>query len=237
MTTDNQDTAPGIGHNDPVNKLLTKAHDLGAQKARGVDTLVQFGLMCVEAAYQGHIDLKKSKHGEGMDDAVHLYAAFEKGRSKASIFDHTSASGKVQATKLRSCVKLGGWTRGGTGQPIATVNKLMDIRRKLRNDPLSRSKLDDAYATLLRYARYQIKQNSVVDDVDVLTVFCLKKVSEPIGLQDYLSLTAKRLDDLRSGKAAGGTLRHSSANIVNALSALRGECTAVANNPDEDEED
>lgn len=220
-------TTPGVGHNDPVAALLAQAKELGAQKARGIDTLVQFGILCVHAAHNGHVDLMKNKHGDSVDDAVRLYAAFEKGRSAASIFDHTSASGKVQAAKLRTCVKLGGWTRGGVGEPIATMNKLMDIRRKLRNDPLMRPKLDDAYATLLRYGRFQIKQTEAVDDPETLRALCLKAEGKPVTLKEYLAATAKRLDDLRAGKAAGGTLRHTSPAVLNALSELRAECEAV----------
>lgn len=227
------DTTPGVGHNNPISLLLKQAHELGQAKARGVDTLVQFGLMCVNAAYDGKIDLTKNKHGDGLDDAVRLYTEFEKGRSKAAIFDHKSASGKVQAAKLRTCVKLGGWTRGGTGEPIATVNKLMAIRDKLRATPVLRTQLDDAYATLLRFARCQLKLTAVIDDADVLRGFCLKKEARGPTTQEYVAATLKRLDDLRAGKAAGGTLRRSSANIVNAISALRAECSDLELEDDE----
>lgn len=221
-----------IGNNDPVAKLMATVHELGVLKAKGVDTLVQFGLLCANAAYDGYIDLTKHKHGDNMDDAVRLYAEFEKGTSKASIFDHKSASGKVQAAKLRTCIKLGGSTRFGTGEPIATMNTLMDIRRKLRADPRTRTKLDDAYATLLRYARFQLKQTSVVDDPEVLRGFCIKTETAAGTLETYLAATVKRLDDLRAGKTDVG--RHTSANIVNALTALRDELVIVQNRGDDD---
>lgn len=227
-------TTPGKGHNDPVAQLLVQAKELGAQKARGIDTLVQFGILCVNAAYNGQIDQTKNKHGASIDDAVRLYAEFEKGRATASIFDHKSASGKVQAAKLRTCIKLGGWTRGGAGEPIATMNKLMDIRRRLRLDPIMRPKLDDAYATLLRWGRYQVKQTEVVDDPDALRAFCLKAEGLPMTLEDYLAGTAQRLDDLRSGKAAGGTLRHTSPAVLNALSELCAEIAHVKNSGDDE---
>lgn len=231
-TTKEEVATPGVGHNDPLGKLMLHVYELGTLKAKGVDTLVQFGLLCVDAAYSGHIDLAKHKHGDTVDDAVKLYAEFEKGRSKASVFDHKSASGKVQAAKLRTCIKLGGWTRGGTGQPLATVNKLMLIRAKLRQDPLQRPKLDDAYATLLRYGRFQLKHDSVQDDDDLLRSLCLKNEKKPTDLEEYLAATCKRLDDLRKGTAASSTLRHTSANVINAIAALRDEIVIVHDQED-----
>jgi hypothetical protein len=219
-------TTPTHGKNDTrLDDLLDKARELGVKAGQGKDTLVQFGLLVVNAAYDGVLDLAKDKHGNGVDDAVKAYTEYGKAMASSTVFDHRSASGKVQAAKLRSCIKLGGWTRGGAGEPISTVNKLMAQRDKLRRDPATCKTLDDAYNTLLRYARYQVKQNAVVDDAQLLRAFCLKPVSQTKTLEDFLQDTAKRLDDLRTGRAASNTLSHSSQQLATAVSLIRQEIT------------
>lgn len=219
---------PTHGKNDHrLGDLLEKAKELGALAARGKDTIVQFGLLVANAAYDGVLDVTKDKHGDGVDDAVHAYSEYERSRAGANVFDHKSPSGKVQASKLRSLIKLGGWTRGGPGEPIATMNKLMGMRHNMLKTPSQAKLLDDPYNTLLKFARFQVKQNSVIDDDHMLRQLCLRTPSKTKTLEEYLSDTAKRLEDLRTGRAASSTLQHSSDQITHAILMIRAEVTEL----------
>lgn len=220
------------GKNDTrFEDLIVKARELGHLAGKGKDTLVQFGILAVNAAYDGVLDLTKDKHGSGCDDAVHAYREYSAAMAGATIFDHKSPSGKVQAAKLRSCIRLGSWTRGGPGEPIATMNKLLSIRDKLRKDPVQVKLLDDAYNTLLRYARYQVKQNGAIDDEALLRVFCIKPAAQQATLEEYLQSVIKRVDDLRAGRAAGGSLQHTSAVLDRVVSSLKMEITDLRKRP------
>lgn len=222
------------GRNDTrFDDLLVKARDLGAQAARGKDTLVQFGILVVNAAQDGVLDLIKDKHGTGVDDAVKAYQEYHTACASATIFDHKSPNGKVQSSKLRACIKLGNWTRGGPGQPVATMNKLFAMRDKLRRDPMARNGLDDAYNTLLRYARYQVKQNGPADDENLLRALCMKAPSKQATLEEYLQATVKRLDDLEKGTAQGRSLSHSSPTLMQARIAIRQELADLRRRPPE----
>jgi hypothetical protein len=223
---------PNSGKNDTrYEDLLHKARELGVMAGKGKDTLVQFGILMVNAAYDGAIDLSKDKHGSGVDDAAHAYGEYSRAMATGTIFDHRSPSGKVQAAKLRSCIRLGSWTRGGPGEPIQTMNKLLAIRDKLRKDPVQCKGLDDAYNTLLRYARYQVKQNGAIDDEQLLRVFCLKPEAQKATLEEYLKGVSKKLEDLRAGRAAGGSLQHTSVVIDNVISSLRMEVSDIRKGP------
>lgn len=221
MTTGNlvHDTKNDARYDD----LLVKARELGMAAGKGKDTLVQFGILAVNAAYDGVLDLTKDKHGTGIDDACRAYAEYARALAVNTIFDAKSPSGKVQAAKLRTCIRLGSWTRGGPGEPIATMNKLLGIRDKLRKDPVQNKLLDDAYNTLLRFARFQMKQTGPISDEHLLRQFCLKPGAKARTLEEYLAGVCKSLDDLRAGRAAHNTLQHTSAAIVSALSNLRME--------------
>lgn len=217
-------TTPTHGKNDTrLDDLDKQIEELGVQAGQGKDTLVKFGILMVNAAYDGVVDLQKDKHGPGRDDAVIRYEKYSKASSGAVVFNPKGDSGKVQATKLRTCIKLGSWTRGGKGEPIATVNKLMSKFLDMRKDPTMRSKLDDAYNVLLRYARFQLKQNSVVNDDELLRQLCLKAPAASKTVEEVLQGLVKQIDDLRMGKTQNKTLQHSSAAMAHVTGILRQE--------------
>lgn len=225
------------GKNDTrFDDLLVKARDLGRAAGTGKDTLVQFGLLVVNAAYDGVLDLTKDKHGTLIDDAVKAYSEYGAGLAEKTIFDHKSPTGKVQAAKLRTCIKLGTWTRGGPGEPIQTLNKLMGLRHKMRANPVTAKTLDDAYNTLLRYARVQIKQNGAISDDKLLREFCVKPVSKTKTLEEYLQGVVKHVEDLRVGRAASGTLQRSSPHLVQAIQNLKADIHDLRSTPQDDSE-
>lgn len=220
--------APVHGKNDTrLDDLLGKARELGVAAGKGRDTLVQFGILAVNAAYDGVIDLTKDKHGNGNDDAVRFYSEYAKALATSTVFDHKTASGKVQAAKVRSCIRLGSWTRGGPGEPIGTMNKLFAERDRIRRDPKQVGSLDDAYNTLLRFARFQVKQNGVIDDAQLLRQFCLKPATQQKTLEEHLGVILKNLEDVRSGRAGGGTIQHTSPIFENALGLLRDDIQKI----------
>lgn len=216
--------------------LMAKAKELGIAAGQGKDTLVKFATLVVNSAYDGVLDTIKHKHGDTVDDAVKVYTEYSRAMVSATVFDHKTPSGKVQSAKMRTMVRLGKWTRGGPGEPIRVMNLLLAMRDKMRRTPGEAKLLDDAYNTLLRFARFQIKQTSVCDDPAALRAFCMKGVSPTKTLEDYIEGVAKRLGDLKEGRAERNTLQHSSPTIVNVITALRNEVQTLRAKHDQDDD-
>lgn len=74
-------------------------------------------------------------------------------------------------------IKLGMWPKGGPGEPLSTLNSLMTLRDKLRKDNSFVKRIEDPTNCMLRFARAQLKRDSVID-VTELQEFCLKRDPE-----------------------------------------------------------
>lgn len=190
--------AHNLQNDQRFDDLLKRARDFGTASGTAKDVQIKFGLALVDAAYEGVIDMTPDKHGKGEDDALKLCAEYAIHSRGATQFFVGSDSAKVQIAKARTCIKLGGWTKGGRGEPINTVNQLMAIRRKLRADPNVAGSLDDAYSTLLRYARAQLKLDALMATAE-LTDFCMKPTPKPKTVEKKLKAIKKEIDKLISG--------------------------------------
>ena len=112
------------GKNDfRFDDLVGKMKELGEQAGKGRDTQIKFGLLVVNAAYDGTIDDVKNKHGKGVDDITKLCSEYARAQATHTMFDAKSASSRVQMAKANTCRKLGAWTRGGPGEPIAKIGR------------------------------------------------------------------------------------------------------------------
>lgn len=215
-------TTYGTGTNDTrFADLCNEVSALGKSHGEGKDSSIKFTLRLFSAAFDQVLDEVKDKHGTGIDDAVYQYALYAKAAAETTIFDHKSASGKVQASKARTAIKFGGFTRFGPGEPKSVVNSLMGLRHKMRQDPATRDKLDDPVNTFLRFARFQMKQNTVMDDPHTLRQFCLKPGKSTKDLETVLKGIAKSLNDVMLGKAAEGSVQDSSYEIRESVSLLK----------------
>ena len=216
----------------PTNKmtfadLAAVATELGAKAGEGKDTQIKFMLKAVEGGYHGALDLSVNKHGTDVDDATKLAELYVKAQQGAVVFDAKAPNQRKLVSTVRTSIRLGNWPKGGNGEPIATVNNLISMRQKLRQNPAEAKKLDDATNTLMKYARAQLKRDSLIDG-DELKSFCYRPGQELSTAEQIIEKTVKTLDKLIDGSASQGTAQNNSNNIRNARQALRQELAAIA---------
>jgi hypothetical protein len=214
------------------NDLLQCAADLGQQAGAGVDTQVKFLLKSVEGGYHNALDLKPSKHGTDIDDATKLAETYVKARQGAVVFDAKADNQQKLISTIRTSIKLGAWPKGGNGEPLATVNNLMTMRQNLKKIPAQAKQLDDAANTLLKYARTQLKRDTLLSD-DELKQLCFKKKADTKTVEELVESAKKALDKLIDGSAAGGTAQCNTQHVVRARHELQQQLAdfAKAKNP------
>lgn len=207
--------------------LAQTAADLGAEAGKGKDTQVKFLLKAVEGGYHNALDMNPSKHGTDVDDATKLTEIYVKAQTGATIFDAKAPNQRKTISCIRTCIKLGGWPKGGNGEPLATVNNLITERQRLRKIPTEAKKLDDAANTLLKYARTQLKRDQLIDDAELKT-FCYKPTPDLPTAEDIIERTVKQLDKLIDGSAAHSTAQDNSKEVRDARHALRQRLASIA---------
>jgi hypothetical protein len=207
--------------------LCETAKQLGESSGNAADVQIKFLLKTLEGSYHQAIDLTKNKHGTDCDDATKLAEAYFKARSGNVIFDAKAGNQQKLASTLRTSIKLGQWTKGGNGEPLATVNNLMTKRQTMKKDPTKAKRLDDAANTFLRYARQQMKRDTLIDDSE-LEELCLKKESDPKTVEELIESQVKALDKLVDGSASQGTAQCATQNVLDARQKLRDELAAIA---------
>lgn len=207
--------------------LLQSAAELGAQAGAGADTQVKFLLKAVEGGYHSALDLKPSKHGNGIDDAQKLSEAYFKARTGAVVFDAKADNQQKLISTVRTSIKLGGWPKGGNGEPLATVNNLMTKRQGFKKIPAKAKQLKDAANTLIDYARAQLKRDTLIPD-DELDGFCFKKKADQKTVEELVEAARKSLDKLIDGSAASGTAQCNTQHVVRARHELQQQLAAFA---------
>lgn len=220
-------TAPTLQNKITFDAIRADMRELGAQAGQGQDTQIKALLRAVEGGYHSALDLTKDKHGPDIDDATLLAEDYVKARNGSVVFDAKDPNQRKLVSTVRTSIKLGGWTKGGNGEPLATVQNLMTIRQNLRKVPAEAKKLNDAANTLLNYARTQLKRDALIED-DELRTFCYKKPQEFATAEDIIERCAKQLESLANGKAAHGTAQNNGKNVTDAARSLRKELAAIA---------
>ncbi len=222
------------GKNDHrFDDLCKEAETYGADRAKGEDSLVLMALKALQGAFDGYVTTGKDTHGPGVDDAEFLQRKYE-GMRNASAKVQRTTSQKGQASKLRTCIRLGEWPHGGVGEPMNTINLLIDEYNKLSNDKTYEGKIESAYRMLQKYAAAQVRLKSVIPQ-DELKAFALKKEGIPKNLEEYIEAIAAHIQKLVDGKAVKGTIKDDSAEVVDALDLLKQRLSILRNN-DEGEE-
>jgi hypothetical protein len=207
--------------------MLTIAGELGAQEALGKDGQVKFDLKVAEAAFVGAIDLAKDKHGQGIDDATQLAAAYVKGRNSSVIFDHKEPKQRKLVSNVRTMVKLGSSPKYGVGEPMATLNALMTTRQNLRRTANKGVKLDDAHNTLMRFAREQLKRDTLYAG-DELKQFCFKAESDPRSGKEVLQAIQRMATNLKNGKVSNCPDLDNSPEVNAIINACNKRLSAIA---------
>jgi hypothetical protein len=203
------------------------AMELGADAGKGRDTQVKFLLKMVDGGYHAALDLSANKHGPDVDDACKLAETYVTAQQKSVIFDAKAPNQRKLISTLRTGIKLGSWPKGGNGEPLATVNNLMQQRQNLRKIPAEAKKLDDAANTLLKYARAQLKRDTLIDTAD-LKEFCYRPTSNLATPEEILESMQKKLSALIDGSAASGTAQDGSTEVRTARHAIQQRLAAIA---------
>jgi hypothetical protein len=210
-----------------IQNLLQKAIDLGEQAGKVKDTQIKFLLSCLEGGYHNAADLVPNKHGQDIDDATKLAETYVKAQASTAVFDAKAPNQRKLVSTLRTAIKLGQWSKGGVGEPIATVNNLVSHWQKTRRNPALCKKLDDAANTFLKYARAQLKRDDLIEG-DELHAFCFKKDSELPTAEKVLEGIKTSLDKLAKGHAAQNTACDNSAEVKDALKAVTKRLDEIA---------
>lgn len=190
---------PTKGNAMTFDKVKEVAAELGKQAGLGRDTGGKFYYSVTEAAFNGAIDLTADKHGKNQDDAAILSEAYYKAQSGNVIYDAKAGNQRKLTSCVRTCIKLGGKSSLGRGEPMNTVDDFVSLRRKLRTNPANAKKLDDFPNSYLRMARAQIKSDTPLT-ADVLTQLCYKKERDEKTVADAWAGIRKAAQGLLKGK-------------------------------------
>jgi len=201
-------TAPQAGSNMTFEYLLEVAKESGQKEAQGADSLPQFFLDIAQGAFLGVIDVTANKHGAGVNDAAKLTQARTQARTGSTIFDRKALNVRVAVNRTNTMIKLGMWPKGGPGEPLSTLNKLLTNHRKAIQ---TGKKVVDAANAMLNYARAQTKSDHILPDTELEKCFLKPDPTKP-SEEDMLASLRKRLQAAKVGKGLDGTLEGDTAD-------------------------
>ena len=202
-----------------LDEIKSRTKQLGEENAKGADTQIKFHLQVFEGAFHTTLGAEKDKHGKGVDDAHMLSEIYFKARAANTQWDAKAGNNRKLISTARLDIKAGQWAKGGSGEPLNTVHKLMSIWQNQRKVPQNQGKLDDAVNVLHRYFRLQLKRNAVLED-DELRGLCFKKIKDPRSLEKFWQDQEKTFQKLKVGSLASSTLQDDHA----AVDAIRAFC-------------
>lgn len=217
-------TAPQAGSNMTFEYLLDAAKESGQKEAQGADSLPQFFLEVTQGAFLGVIDTTANKHGSGINDAAKLTQARTQARTGSTIFDRKALNVRVAVNRTNTMIKLGMWPKGGPGEPLSTLNKLLTNHRKAIQ---AGKKVVDAANAMLNYARAQVRSDHVLMDSELEKCFLKPDPTKPSEEDKWVSLR-KSLQAGKVGKGVDGTLDTDTADKMIALATKRLKAIAAA---------
>lgn len=221
-------TGPQISNSKAaLDALLADAAEFGKQQSLGKDAQIKLYMKVFDASFHASIDLTVSKHGSDVDDAQLITAAYVKAQNVNAIFDAKAPNQRKAASCVRACIKGGQWTKGGKGEPLATANKLINIRQKLKQNADNAKKLDDAGNTFLKFCRTLVKRDQLPDDAE-LEAMCFKKAANLQTNADIIEAIRKQAMALREGKCAHNTVMDNSAEVDAIIENCTARLTAIA---------
>lgn len=228
---------PNFDHKAKLEELLKMADTFGADHGKGPDAQIKFLIAVVDSAYFGTVDMTKNKHGEDVDDAHMLTERYFKARGGATLYDAKAGNNRKAASMTRTCIKLGGLTGLGDGEPVATVNELMAIRKNLRKDPANAKLMVDAANGLMSYARLQMKREEPLTSEELRSIW-FKAPKEGRSVEDIVVSLRKATQQLYNGTGPHG-LRLDTPEMKRASDAFNAvikKMTAEKTEPKDDDE-
>jgi len=184
-------------------ELEAEAIRLGTLTGEANDAQIKYALKVTEASFQGQIDLVEHKYGQGVDDATKLTELYVKHQRSSTIFNAKAPNQRKAVSCMRTSIRLGQWSKGGSGEPLATVFKVQTMRQNAKKDPTKAKKLDDAFNVHMKYARMQLKADRILDD-SVLEKLIYKKEPNSKTTEEHYSAVRATLLKLKKGSGDMG---------------------------------
>ncbi len=197
--TDQTQAAPAVPNKPTLDSVLADADTFGALAAKSKDSQAQFALKVFAGAYHGAIDTTANKYGNDVDDAQKIAERYVKARGSATVWDAKAPNQRKTASCFRALIKGGGWTKGGSGEPLTAMNNLMNLRVKLKADPANVKLLDDAFNIQMKFCRVLVKRDQLPGDVE-LRAMCFKSQHAPATLETLIETMRKQIVAIEDGK-------------------------------------
>lgn len=226
-------TSPGAGGNlahlatndNRYHALLELTDKLGATTGEAEDVRIKHLLAVTQAAFEGVID---NTEVNGVDAATTLTERYWKARNQNVIFNPKAGNQRKTISCVRKCISLGGWTKGGPGEPLGMINRAMSGYQKLRKDPNMSKRLIDAANYLILIARRMTGPNgsNVILADDELHDLAFKKDPDIATVEDVLDGVRSTLKKLYDGKHKAGSCQ--TQLVQTAITVLTKELKGIA---------
>mgnify|MGYP003478957368 CR=1 FL=1 len=199
-TGNEEDAAPGIGHNAPADPaemrrdFFKDVNKFGKASGEGASALGRLGLRALRAAADGVLSTAKPQGG-GKDDATLVYEAYTAMDSKHA--EHTAGGAKANASKLRQVIAMGCMTT--LSDPVAVGDRAVSIRERMEGADLKPKAL---FAALVDAAREQIASDTELTDAQIEAV-CTKTKADKTLEKEWTAIQ-KRVEGIITGEASHG---------------------------------
>ena len=199
-TGNEEDAAPGIGHNAPADPaemrrdFFKDVNKFGKASGEGASALGRLGLRALRAAADGVLSTAKPQGG-GKDDATLVYEAYTAMDSKHA--EHTAGGAKANASKLRQVIAMGCMTT--LSDPVAVGDRVVSIRERMEGADLKPKAL---FAALVDAAREQIASDTELTDAQIEAV-CTKTKADKTLEKEWTAIQ-KRVEGIITGEASHG---------------------------------
>ena len=197
---DDDDDAPGIGHNAPADPaemrrdFFKDVNKFGKASGEGASALGRLGLRALRAAADGVLSTAKPQGG-GKDDATLVYEAYTAMDSKHA--EHTAGGAKANASKLRQVIAMGCMTT--LSDPVAVGDRVVSIRERMEGADLKPKAL---FAALVDAAREQIASDTELTDAQIEAI-CTKTKADKTLEKEWTAIQ-KKVEGLITGEASHG---------------------------------
>lgn len=217
-------------HNNQINDtrfndFIERTKALGSIAGQGEDVQIKHLLDVTQMAFDGVIDNTENKHGTGVDDAALIAENYWNSRNHQVIFNPKAGNQRKTMSCVRQCITLGGWSKGGSGEPIGMINRAMTNYRNLRKVPGNSKRMVDPANYLITIARKMKRSDTLLDDEE-LQELTFKPDHEQATVEDVLDGMRRTAAKLISGKHPAGMC--GGANLENVVKALNRELKAIA---------
>jgi len=217
--------AHGSSNDTRFQDLLALTEDLGKRQAQGEDVQIQHLLAVTQNAFEGVVDNTENKWGNGVDDATKITEAYWKARNANVVFNPKAANQRKTISCVRQVITLGGWSKGGPGEPIDMVNTAMTEYKRMRKDPSTAKRLKDAANFLIDIAR-KMKRSDTILELEDIRELTFKPTHDLPTVEDVLDNVRHTLKLLETGKHKAGTCNTS--NVSAAIKAVNRELKDIA---------